>query len=717
MSRIAFIYRTDVHASDKNPASWKGDYLAEIWSSLEEIGQIAKAHKVAAVLDGGDYFHIKTASRNSHSLVIRTTKIHSEYSCPVYCVEGNHDLFYNNLDSIDQQPLGVLYATKVFQHLREEVFREGALQVRVVGVPYSLTRSLEDLLAIQKQPGDNFLVAVVHSLATEAPPSKVEGFFKEPVFRYGDLVTENGPDVFCFPSGTPVLDSLYRPLPIEGVKKDFSMLGRDGSTIVEEVHPVRFVNTDLVRVEVEGVPSLTGVTVEHPYWVAKGLHCSLSSRNTRRCHPDKVMTSYPCSVCIKAPSVSSSWVEAGKIEIGDYIAIPVPKIPSGAPSSPGLARLLGYYVAEGHLIKNRQKEPIAGVGWSFNSNETSLHKDVSSLVKEYFDIDTHIHISKVSNSVQVCGYGQAISEFFLQHGGRYAAKKSLSSWIWQRSAMDRFEFLIGWLLGDGYVRPVKTKARLRAEIVGATVSKTLSFQIFFLALSIGLHPYFTVRPARVTHFNRYKDRHSTSVCLPVNVISFYGDDANLLSKCMGISPSDRGKTKVAAFFERDLYYARVKKVSRFRYTGNVHNFRTSTGEYVAGGLLVHNCFGHWHKDQGIVNIGGKYFVNQGAVSRGALTHDNLDRVPQVALLEFNTSGINVKTLSLTVAPSEDVFDLEKKERVENEKRSIDHFLERLQEDAVFSSTATVETNIQSLGFASEVRDLALAYLERAREEV
>lgn len=325
MARLAFLYRTDVHASDKNPASWKGNYLAEIWSSLEEIGQIAKANEVAAVLDGGDYFHIKVASRNSHALVINTTKIHSKYPCPVYCIEGNHDLFYNDLDSIDRQPLGVLYATKVFQHLREEVFREGSLQVRVVGVPYSLTRSLGDLRAIQKQPGDSFLVAVVHSLATETPPSKVEGFFKEPVFRYGDLVTENGPDVF------------------------------------------------------------------------------------------------------------------------------------------------------------------------------------------------------------------------------------------------------------------------------------------FL--------------------------------------------------------------------------------------------------------------GHWHKDQGIVNIGGKYFVNQGAVSRGALTHDNLDRVPQVALLEFNASGINVKTVPLTVAPAEDVFDLEKKERVENENRNIDHFLERLQEDAVFDSTATIEANIQSLGFATEVRDLALAYLERARGEV
>jgi DNA repair exonuclease SbcCD nuclease subunit len=324
MSRIAFIYRTDVHASDKSPASWKGDYPAEIWSNLEQIGQMANEHKVAAVLDGGDYFHIKSASRNSHALMYRTGVIHSEYDCSVYCVEGNHDLAYNNLRSIDRQPLGVLYIFDVFRQLREEVFTDGDLQVRVIGVPYNLKRTLGDLLEIQKQPGDDFLVAVVHALAAESAPPSVEGFFKEPVFNYADLVTPNGPDVWAF--------------------------------------------------------------------------------------------------------------------------------------------------------------------------------------------------------------------------------------------------------------------------------------------------------------------------------------------------------------------------------------------------------GHWHHDQGVVCIDGKYFVNQGAISRGALIHENVKRVPQVALLEFESSEIHIKTLPLQVEPAEEVFDFEKKERIESENRSIDTFIEKLQEDATFDPSATIEANIQSLDFAEEVRELALVYLERARGE-
>lgn len=198
MPKVSFVFRTDTHVADKSPSSWKADYPAEIWSNLEQIGKIAKTHDAAAVLDGGDYFHIKTARRTSHGTIFRTAELHKSYPCPVLCVEGNHDLEHNNLDSIEHQPLGVLYSCGVFQHLRESVFDDGNMRVRVVGVPYDPRRTLADLRAVQKKPGDDYLVAVVHALASENPPPKVEDFFGEPVFRYADLVTQDGPDVWMF---------------------------------------------------------------------------------------------------------------------------------------------------------------------------------------------------------------------------------------------------------------------------------------------------------------------------------------------------------------------------------------------------------------------------------------------------------------------------------------------------------------------------------------
>jgi DNA repair exonuclease SbcCD nuclease subunit len=200
MGRISFIYRTDVHVidEDKKPASWKGDYAGEIWSNLSQVGDMARQHGARAVLDGGDYFHAKSPLRNPHALVNKTARLHKGYPCPVFCVEGNHDITNNDLFSLERQPLGVLYATGVFGHLRDEVFEDKGLRVRVVGVPYSPARKLNELLDIQKKPGDTHLIAVVHALAGEAPPPSVEDFFGEPVFRYDQLVTANGPDVWMF---------------------------------------------------------------------------------------------------------------------------------------------------------------------------------------------------------------------------------------------------------------------------------------------------------------------------------------------------------------------------------------------------------------------------------------------------------------------------------------------------------------------------------------
>lgn len=198
MSRLAFIFRTDVHVADKAPVSWKGDYNREIFDNLRQIGELAREHRAAAVLDGGDYFHVKHPSRNSHGLIFDTGTVHKAYPCPVYSIEGNHDITGNNLETLTNQPLGVLYVSGIFQHLREEVFEADGLRVRVVGLPYSPSRDLREIQEFRKQPGDDCLIAVIHALAAEDPPSHVEEFFGEPVFRYDSLIFDGGPDVFCF---------------------------------------------------------------------------------------------------------------------------------------------------------------------------------------------------------------------------------------------------------------------------------------------------------------------------------------------------------------------------------------------------------------------------------------------------------------------------------------------------------------------------------------
>ena len=198
MPRLSFLFRTDIHQSDNSPASWKADYTEEIWSSLEQVGALAREHEVNAVLDGGDYFHVKAPTKNSHYLVQKTAAIHLGYPCPTLLATGNHDVRYNNMDTLERQPLGTLYTSKIFEQLGERVFEDGNLRVRVVGVPYNPNLTLTELMGIQKKKGDTHLIAVIHALAALNPPPSVEEFWGEPVFSYESLVSRNGPDVFMF---------------------------------------------------------------------------------------------------------------------------------------------------------------------------------------------------------------------------------------------------------------------------------------------------------------------------------------------------------------------------------------------------------------------------------------------------------------------------------------------------------------------------------------
>lgn len=79
---------------------------------LYQINELASNLQIQAIIQLGDFFHIKAPSRNSHELVIRAAKWAKAASCPVYVVPGNHDLTNDRLESLEEgQPLGVLYAT------------------------------------------------------------------------------------------------------------------------------------------------------------------------------------------------------------------------------------------------------------------------------------------------------------------------------------------------------------------------------------------------------------------------------------------------------------------------------------------------------------------------------------------------------------------------------------------------------------------------------
>lgn len=191
---INFTVRTDCHVHDKPPQSRVDDYLQTCLNSLRQIGEHAEKTNSTAVLDNGDFFHAKAATKNSHLMVREVIDLHrSYYPCPVYCNPGNHDFPYNNIDYLDRQPLGVLFAAGVFERMYDHMFEdEAGLKVRVVGFPYKreFTEQEFDL----ERGDEDILIVCAHTFAS---PNGGELFGTERALSYYDL-SEASPDIFVF---------------------------------------------------------------------------------------------------------------------------------------------------------------------------------------------------------------------------------------------------------------------------------------------------------------------------------------------------------------------------------------------------------------------------------------------------------------------------------------------------------------------------------------
>lgn len=190
---ISFVTRADVHINDKPPESRCDDYADSLLDKLRQISEIAREKKVDAVLDAGDFFHNKAASRNSHRLVRKVVDLHRSYPCPVYENPGNHDFPYGNVDYVQRQPLGVLFATGIFERMLDHRFEdEDGLVVRIIGLPYKVDFSVFDF---DIERGDeDVLIVCAH---TYASPTGTESFGREQFLSYQDLA-ECTPDLFLF---------------------------------------------------------------------------------------------------------------------------------------------------------------------------------------------------------------------------------------------------------------------------------------------------------------------------------------------------------------------------------------------------------------------------------------------------------------------------------------------------------------------------------------
>lgn len=292
--------------------------------------------------------------------------------------------------------------------------------------------------------------------------------------------------------------------PLEELKLGDKLLDKDGS--VGEVEALQEETTDeLVELDVVGSPLIRCTPVHKwPVWggprvCSCGCGTPISGRNYANHH-----NTAPNGPAYAAPNPNApakfeflqgfdpyQKLEARDIRPGDYLMIPR-KFNEVRPADVTLekARLLGYYVAEGCVIKGYEKldeTRSTGLQLSFSAEEeNTIVKDSRDIIEHLTGVRPQIQFGDGGCTVWLRRVAlNSFCEWFEIHGGRHAHHKKLSAEVMSWPLDLKYEFLKGYFAGDGCVnlRPEKNSCRIRAK----SASRNLISQVRLILAQLGAY--------------------------------------------------------------------------------------------------------------------------------------------------------------------------------------------------------------------------------------
>lgn len=373
--------------------------------------------------------------------------------------------------------------------------------------------------------------------------------------------------VFCLHPDTPIRMENERLVPVKEINQG-DML--HGSRIVQRVMTRVCQDEQVLSIGIQGMPDTVRVTTEHRIPRIPG---RTHGRQETRSHKE----------LWNAIEV----VPSSELKIGDYLLVPhggfekdiawhwdVTLKGNGTRQkqvifnpTDDIWRLLGYYAAEGYIVRSKSGNPL-GINLSFSRDEEHTYvADVTRIVKDVFGIDTTLRWHN-KGTINVYVGSAPVGKFFDYYVPGMALNKRLHDDLMVLSPDKQLEILIGWMRGDG---GICYSSRNRCKLTGTSSSNDFARQMFAVAIRCGLRPSFKTR--------RNSERFVTyDVC-------FASEDAVKLGWSV---PAKKFKSTRKIINGHHL--VRITSIESELYTGVVYDLDVDKDDmFGAPFVLVHNC--------------------------------------------------------------------------------------------------------------------------------
>jgi intein/homing endonuclease len=234
--------------------------------------------------------------------------------------------------------------------------------------------------------------------------------------------------------------------------------------------------------------------------------------------------------------------------------------------TPELARLIGYYIAEGSTHGT-------AIRFSFHRKETKYHRDVKELLDKLFGIKANIRLMDRNRAEVYCN--NRLIAFILESiCGKGANKKIIPKELVHSSNKILVNLIAGLYRGDGYVG---NGADYVADYV--TISTKLAYQVYFILKVLGIHGTITKYSAKNSermNFDRYSVRS-------------YGDYVNVIRDIVDNLKFNYRKHSGHTYFEYNgNWYYVVRSIKEIKYKGPVYDLAVDGHSYLVNGLSTHN---------------------------------------------------------------------------------------------------------------------------------
>jgi hypothetical protein len=376
----------------------------------------------------------------------------------------------------------------------------------------------------------------------------------------------------CFPPGTPVMLRDGRTRPIQDIKVGDQVINGYGKIVtVTETHPRQY-RGNLYTVTVATEKPIR-VTEEHPFLVLKKEHVKNNHKTPRFLPMDEIDVH------------KAEWLHASCLKEGDFVLKPVDQeVETPDYVSEAHARLLGYYLAEGHVVRNKQKEAVA-VEFTVGVDDV-FHEEIEDLCKDFGTKNSPVtrprRNSTRARSVTV--HDRKLAEFCEEHAGNYAKGKYLSESAMRWDPHLQLHVIGAYLNGDGG----QNEGWQRGSAYMSTANEQLANQLLFVLSRCGIL-------ANVNYIHHKPSEKSvvkidTFEC-QIHVGKQYVNALVPYSKVQPYTVEGRGGA-VRRLLPNGYILSPIKSVeqSSITYVGPVHNFEVDDGEsYVVEGVAVHNC--------------------------------------------------------------------------------------------------------------------------------